>query len=165
MAMFDAPKKKTDGSQAVHSLLGKGTLWKGEIHCGQHSLRVEGTVEGTVHSEGEVVIAPSGLVNGTVNAKHMVVTGRAEGLFRIAECLEIHGTGTVEGDVEVGSLVVDEGGTLQGTCIRKGFKGRKEAVSTDRGEAPKSEAAGEVSRTGKPEPPAPEKPSARSPKG
>jgi cytoskeletal protein CcmA (bactofilin family) len=25
----------------------------------------------------------------------------------------------VEGDVEVGSLVVDEGGTLQGVCVRK----------------------------------------------
>ena len=28
--------------------------------------------------------------------------------------------GRVEGEVEVGSLVVDEGGTLQGTCTRRG---------------------------------------------
>jgi cytoskeletal protein CcmA (bactofilin family) len=39
--------------------------------------------------------------------------------MKITDCLEIHGTGYVEGDVEVGSLVVDEGGTLQGVCIRK----------------------------------------------
>ncbi len=114
-------QKSKDHSPVVHSLLGKGTLWKGDIHTGEHSLRIEGTVEGTIHSEGEVTIAPSGLVNGTIHAKHMIATGRAKGVFKILECLEIHGTGCVEGDVEVGSLVVDEGGTLQGTCTRRGM--------------------------------------------
>jgi len=114
-------QKSKEHSPVVHSLLGKGTLWKGEIHTGEHSLRIEGTVEGSIHSEGEVTIAPTGLVNGTIHAKHMIATGRAKGVFKILECLEIHGTGCVEGDVEVGSLVVDEGGTLQGTCTRRGM--------------------------------------------
>ena len=113
-------KKKVEATQAVHTLLGKGTIWKGDIHSGPNSIRIEGTVEGTIHSEGEVTIAPSGIVKGTIHAKHLIVTGRVEGIFKIAECLEIHGTGWVEGEVEVGSLVVDEGGTLQGSCTRKG---------------------------------------------
>lgn len=124
--MFQPAKKRLDSAPAIHTLLGKETLWKGEIHAGGNSLRVEGTVEGTIHSDGEVTVAPSGVVNGTINARHLIVTGRVEGVFRISECLEIHGTGCVEGDVEVGSLVVDEGGTLQGTCTRKG--GAKEAA-------------------------------------
>lgn len=114
------PKKKPEAAPAIHSLLGKGMLWKGEIHCGKDSLRIEGTVEGTIHSEGEVVVAPTGLVNGIIHARHLIVTGRVEGVFRIHECLEIHGTGSVEGEMEVGSLVVDEGGILQGVCTRKG---------------------------------------------
>lgn len=117
-------EKKTNGQvPACHTLLGKGTLWKGEIHTGATSLRIEGSIEGTVHSEGEVTIAPSGVVTGTIKAKHLIVTGKAEGVFRIEQCLEIHGTGCVEGDVEVGALVVDEGGILQGTCVRRGHKG------------------------------------------
>jgi len=119
-------KKKVEATQAVHTLLGKGTVWKGDIHSGPNSIRIEGTVEGTIHSEGEVTIAPSGIVKGTVHAKHLIVTGRVEGIFKIAECLEIHGTGWVEGEVEVGSLVVDEGGTLQGSCTRKGAHKPKE---------------------------------------
>ncbi len=116
-------EKKTNGQvPACHTLLGKGTLWKGEIHTGGTSLRIEGTVEGSIHSEGEVTIAPSGVVNGTIHAKHLIVTGKADGVFRIEQCLEIHGTGCVEGDVEVGALVVDEGGILQGTCVRRGHK-------------------------------------------
>ena len=112
-------KKNKEHSPVVHSLLGKGTLWKGEIHTGEHSLRIEGTVEGAIHSEGEVTIAPTGFVNGTIHAKHMIATGRAKGVFKILECLEIHGTGLVEGEAEVGSLVVDEGGRLQGSCTHR----------------------------------------------
>jgi cytoskeletal protein CcmA (bactofilin family) len=119
--MFE--KKQNGQVPACHTLLGKGTLWKGEVHAGTTSLRIEGSVEGTIHSEGEVTIAPSGVVKGTIHAKHMIVTGHAEGVFRIQQCLEIHGTGCVEGEVEVGALVVDEGGILQGTCIRRGYKG------------------------------------------
>ena len=118
MAVF-RNKSKPESAPAIHSLLGKDVLFKGEIHTNSHSFRVEGVVEGTIHSTGEVSIAPGGLVKGTILAKHLVVTGRAEGTMKISDCLEIHGTGYVEGDVEVGSLVVDEGGILQGVCVRR----------------------------------------------
>lgn len=119
MAVFRNSRPKPEAAPAIHSLLGKDVTFTGEIHTGARSFRVEGTVDGIIHSTGEVSIAPGGLVKGTIFAKHLVVTGRAEGTMKITDCLEIHGTGYVEGDVEVGSLVVDEGGTLQGVCIRK----------------------------------------------
>jgi len=134
-------KKRLESVQAIHTLLGKGTVWRGDIHSGPNSLRIEGSVEGAIHSEGEVTIAPSGYMKGTIHAKHLIVTGKVEGVFKIAECLEIHGTGWVEGEVEVGSLVVDEGGTLQGNCSRRGATKPKE----------KEGQVGAVSKPGKPE--------------
>ncbi len=128
MAVFRS-KPKPEPAPAIHSLLGKDVLFKGEVHTNTRSFRVEGIVEGTIHSKGEVSIAPGGLVKGTIFAKHLVVTGRAEGTMKISDCLEIHGTGYVEGDVEVGSLVVDEGGTLQGVCVRKDQKSGKEEAN------------------------------------
>jgi cytoskeletal protein CcmA (bactofilin family) len=129
--MFSS-KKRPEQAQAIHTLLGKGTLWKGEIQAGVNSLRIEGTVEGDIQSEGEVTVAPTGIVRGTINAKHLIVTGRVEGNFKIHECLEIHGTGWVEGEVEVGSLVVDEGGTLQGHCARRGHAPAEKAEKPER---------------------------------
>jgi cytoskeletal protein CcmA (bactofilin family) len=123
MAVFRSSKPKPEPTPAIHSLLGKDVLFKGEVHTSARSFRVEGVVEGTIHSTGEVSIASGGLVKGTIFAKHLVVTGRAEGIMKISDCLEIHGTGYVEGDVEVGSLVVDEGGILQGVCVRKDHTG------------------------------------------
>ena len=133
--MFSS-KQRSDQSQAIHTLLGKGTLWKGEVHAGLNSLRIEGSVEGSIQSEGEVTIAPTGNVKGTIEAKHLIVTGRIEGTFKIKECLEIHGTGYVEGDVEVGSLVVDEGGTLQGNCARRGIEKTEKVEKAEKAERP-----------------------------
>lgn len=118
--MFTKPPKKPEPTPAIHTILGQETLFNGEIHTGTRSLRIEGRVEGIVHSQGEIIVAPTGVIHGTVHAKHLIVTGRVEGVAKVEECLEIHGTGFVEGEVEVGSLVVDEGGTLQGTCSRRG---------------------------------------------
>lgn len=103
-------------ADSIFTLLGEGTHWQGEIMAGANGLRVEGVVEGTILSEGQVVVAPTGVVKGTIHAKHLTVTGRVEGVIKVAGCLEILGSGWVEGEVELSSLVVDEGGTLQGTC-------------------------------------------------
>jgi len=117
--MFHLGKKTgppRPAADLICTLLGEGTHWQGEIHAGPSGLRVEGVVEGTIISEGQVVVAPTGLVKGTIHAKHLTVTGRVEGVFKVTGCLEILGTGWVEGEVEMGSLVVDEGGVIQGTC-------------------------------------------------
>ena len=111
-------KSRASGALAT-SRVGEGTHWQGEIQAGPEGLCVEGSVEGTILSEGQVVVAPTGLVKGTIHARHLTVRGRVEGIFKVAECLEILGSGWVEGEVELGTLVVDEGGTLQGTCVRR----------------------------------------------
>jgi cytoskeletal protein CcmA (bactofilin family) len=103
-------------ADSIFTLLGEGTHWQGEILAGANGLRVEGMVEGTILSEGQVVVGPTGVVKGTIHAKHLTVTGRVEGIVKVSGCLEILGTGWVEGEVELSSLVVDEGGTLQGSC-------------------------------------------------
>ena len=133
MAVFRNSKPKPEPAPAIHSLLGKDITIKGEVHTGAKSFRVEGIVEGIIHSTGEVSIASGGLVKGTIFAKNLVVTGRAEGIIKITDCLEIHGTGYVEGDVEVGSLVVDEGGTLQGVCVRKDQAGKLDTNGVAKG--------------------------------
>jgi len=129
--MFNSGKtsdKSRLAPDATTTVLGEGTHWQGEINAGSNGLLIEGSVEGTILSVGLVVVAPSGVVNGTIQARHLTVRGRVEGIFRVEERLEIQGTGWVEGEVELGTLVVDEGGTLQGTCMRRLPAKPKEAV-------------------------------------
>ena len=118
--MFNDSKAKgvrAHGFQEVRTVLGEGTRWQGDLHVGAEGLRVEGEVEGTLLSEGDVVVAAGGWVRGTLQVRNLRVSGRVEGVVRVMGCLEIQRTGWVEGEMELGSLVVDEGGTLQGTCM------------------------------------------------
>jgi len=114
--MRGTTKPRSAGASSTY--LGEGSHWLGEIRIGPGELCIEGSLEGTVLSEGHVTIAATGLVKGAIHAKRLSVMGRAEGVFKVEGCLEILGTGWVEGEVELGTLVVDQGGTLQGTCTQ-----------------------------------------------
>ncbi|MDR2697759.1 MAG: polymer-forming cytoskeletal protein, partial [Holophagales bacterium] len=66
-------KKPFDNTTSVISILSRSSLWKGEIHAGSESLRVEGGLEGIIYSEGEVTVASTGVVKGTIHAKHLII--------------------------------------------------------------------------------------------
>lgn len=123
-----SPEKLRATAWASSSRLGAGTRWQGEIQAGIEGLCIEGRVDGSIVSEGQVVVAAGGLVRGTIHARNLTVRGRVEGIFRVAECLEILGSGWVEGEVELGTLVVDEGATLQGACVRRPTAHEKEPL-------------------------------------
>lgn len=110
---------RSHGSQHLRTVLGEGTRWTGDLVGGAEGLRVEGVVEGNLQCEGDVLVAASGLVKGTLQAHRLTVLGRVEGVLKVATCLEILDSGRVEGEVELGTLIVDEGGILQGTCVHR----------------------------------------------
>lgn len=112
-------KPRSQGSQDISTVLGPGTHWYGDIQVGVEGLRIEGTLEGGIQCKGDVVVAATGFVKGTIQARRLTVTGRVEGVFKVETCLEILDSGWVEGEVELATLVVDEGGTLQGTCVHR----------------------------------------------
>ena len=109
----EAESRKERRMTVIHSLA-KGMNWKGDIITGEQALCIEGTVDGNIMSNGEVSIAPSGLVRGTIQAVRLIVNGRVEGTLRISESLEVRNQGFVIGEAGWGTLIVDEGATLQG---------------------------------------------------
>jgi cytoskeletal protein CcmA (bactofilin family) len=130
------PTRKKGVQPNGATLVAKGATIRGEIHTGETALRVEGHFEGTIYSEGEVTIELGGTMVGTLSAHHLIVAGKAEGVFRVEGRLEIRATGNIEGEVEAASIVVDEGGVFEGSCSRPGGKPKGEAVS------PKADASG-----------------------
>jgi cytoskeletal protein CcmA (bactofilin family) len=112
-------KARSQGSQHLRTVLGEGTQWSGDIQAGADGLRVEGDVEGNILCQGEVMVTATGKVKGTVQARRLTVLGRVEGVLKVETCLEILESGRVEGEVELGTLIVDEGGMLQGTCVHR----------------------------------------------
>ncbi len=83
---------------------------------------MEGTVEGLVVSEAEVIVGPRGRIDGAVKAKHLVVNGEVDGRV-VCEQLDIMAAGTVRGELHTGRMTIEEGGRFLGQSMDLGEAG------------------------------------------
>jgi cytoskeletal protein CcmA (bactofilin family) len=91
------------------------TTIKGSITTAS-SLTVAGAVEGDINAGGEIAILDDALVRGDVSGPNIRIAGKVEGRIVASGRLVITAAGTVLGDISVRSLLIEEGGTLQGEC-------------------------------------------------
>lgn len=108
------------------TVVASGTTIAGTMR-GEGIIQVEGTVEGEIDLKGAVIVTPGGLVKGPVTADVIRVAGRIEGVVNARDHLFIEKTGSLQGDFTTVSLVVEDGGRLNGTASMpaKGAKGAK----------------------------------------
>ena len=93
---------------------------------GRGVVKVKGTVEGEINLEdGAVLIEPGGLVKGPVTAGTISIAGTIEGVVNAVEHLIIKKTGSLQGDFTTVSLVVEDGGRLNGTATMPERGGKK----------------------------------------
>jgi cytoskeletal protein CcmA (bactofilin family) len=109
--------------------IGEGVEMQGEIRF-KDTLRVDGKLRATITSDGELVIGPTGEVEGEITVTAATVSGRLRGNLRIKERLEVHGGGRVEGEVLLGrpGLVVHDGGVVEATVRMGTLKDGDEAA-------------------------------------
>jgi len=103
---------ETAGAEGI-SIIAHGMRVIGDLEA-PGIIRVEGTVEGAVRSGRQVLIGRLGVVKGDVHARDVVVGGRIEGNLVGVERVEIQGTSLVAGDIETRTIVVLEGGRING---------------------------------------------------
>ncbi len=78
------------------------------------------TLAGTLHGEGEIelkgamIVTSTGRVKGPVTADVVQVAGHIEGGVLARDHMRLEKTGSLEGDVTTVSLVVEDGGRLNG---------------------------------------------------
>lgn len=102
-------------SRAGSTVIAQGITFTGTLR-GEGVVQVEGVVEGEFSMTGAVIVAESGYVRGPITADVVRVAGRVEGSVRAREHMRLESTGTLEGDVTTASLVVEDGGSLDGRC-------------------------------------------------
>lgn len=111
--------KETNGQQQqvrdnVISIIGPGMRVTGDCET-DGTLRVEGTVEGTVRAGKAVVIGKDGVVLGDVATQDAIIGGRVTGAVIAESRLELQATCIVEGEIRARRIKLDEGGRVNGT--------------------------------------------------
>lgn len=113
--MFGKGAKAPVEEMASNNIIGQGTLIKGSVEAVGH-LRIEGRVLGNVHSQGKVVLGPSGVVEGDIIATNAEIGGQVLGLVEVGELLTLKPTAQVEGDIQAKTLSIEAGASFNGKC-------------------------------------------------
>ena len=108
-------KNKNQFVNGNMTIIGAGTVIEGVLKASA-SMRIEGTVNGDITSEGVVVIANEGVVNGNITAVDVKISGTVEGNLTIVGKTELIANGKLTGDIKTGSLSIDEPAVFQGNC-------------------------------------------------
>lgn len=90
------------------SLVAADAVWEGKLVT-DGNVRVEGTVHGEVQTTGTLFVAANAHIDGTVQARNILLAGEVEGQIHVNERLEILPGGSARGEIQTGSLVVHEG--------------------------------------------------------
>ena len=111
-------KKREFDENAVATIVGPGTVIKGEI-LSQGTVHIEGTVQGRIECEDTIVIQESGEVQADLIAGQIIISGSVEGNTFAHERLEITNKGRVVGNITAPRISIADGVIFEGQCTMK----------------------------------------------
>ena len=100
--------------QSTISIIASGMKVVGDCET-DGTIRIEGSVEGTVRAGKAVVVGKEGIVRGDITTQDAVVSGTVLGTLLIESRLELQATCRVDGDVRARRMQFEEGAILNGT--------------------------------------------------
>jgi cytoskeletal protein CcmA (bactofilin family) len=125
--MFKSEGKPSD----LNGFLDSGSHVHGELRF-QTSFRVDGKLEGTVVSDGDLIVGDGGEVEGDLRVGQIVVSGTVRGTIRASRRVHLSASGKVFADVDTPSLVIEDGAVFEGRCsmTREGREGAKSSAAS-----------------------------------
>ncbi len=117
--MFHTGKTAQKTKLMDRNVIAKNTTIVGDIKS-DGDFRVDGTLEGTLTTNGRVIIGTEGSIKGKVEAKNADIEGTFSGNLLVSNTLTIKATATISGEVVIGKLSVEPGASFNATCAMKG---------------------------------------------
>jgi cytoskeletal protein CcmA (bactofilin family) len=99
--------------ESVISIIGPGMTIVGDCET-DGTIRIEGSVEGSIKAGKAVVIGKQGVVTGDITTQDAVISGRVEGTLVAASRLELQATCRIEGEIHTRRMQLEEGAVLNG---------------------------------------------------
>ncbi len=113
---------------SVISIIGPGMKVVGDCET-DGTVRIEGTVQGSVRAGKAVVVGKDGLVEGDITTQDAVISGRVQGTLVAESRLELQTTCHVEGEVRARRMQLEEGAVLNGTVSMGDVAAKQPALS------------------------------------
>jgi len=107
---------------SIDTVIGINVTVKGNLY-NKGSIQVNGSVEGEVKSDENIMVGETAKIKGPVIASKVEVSGEVRGLVEAKDKLEINPTGKIFGDINAHSLIIKEGALFVGKSVMPSKEG------------------------------------------
>ena len=106
--------RKTETSNSVN-MIGAGTIINGDINS-KSDIRIDGTLKGSIKTNGKVVLGKEGVVEGDVVCKNADISGLLKAKITVSQLLSLKSTAKLNGDITTNQLSIEPGAAFTGSC-------------------------------------------------
>ena len=106
--------RKTDPSSSIN-MIGAGTVITGDIKS-KGDIRVDGSLNGSIETEGKVVVGQGGVVEGDVVCKDADIAGVLKAKISVSQLLSLKSSAKLNGDIITNKLSIEPGASFTGSC-------------------------------------------------
>ncbi len=117
--MFSNSSTNQKQKRMERNIISKNTTITGDV-ISEGDFRIDGTLEGSLKTNGKLIIGKEGKVNGKVEATNADIEGSFSGELLLQDVLTIKASANISGDVITGKLSVEPGAKFNGSCSMKG---------------------------------------------
>jgi len=100
----------------IIAVLGRGSEFEGKLTF-EGAIRIDGKFSGEIFSDGTLIIGDGALVKAEVTVASVVLQGELIGNVKAPNCLEIHSTAHLVGNIFTPTLSVEKGGVFEGNSV------------------------------------------------
>src|SRR5690349_13802057 len=118
LARRSGPTSTPAPSGSGYSLLDAQLVLTGDLDTAG-SLRIDGKLEGNVRRADTVVLGVGATMSGDVHAREVVIGGTITGNVHATERVELQATAIVTGDILTQTILVQEGGVVNGRVLMR----------------------------------------------
>lgn len=114
-ALGDKSSQDTSDSDNF-TFLGKGVDFKGVLNF-DGTIRIDGRVEGEVHTTGTLIIGEQAVIKGILSAGTLMTSGKVNGTVTATAKIQILKPGVLIGDIRTPGISIEDGATSMACVI------------------------------------------------
>jgi cytoskeletal protein CcmA (bactofilin family) len=104
-----------DGSAFINTLIGQGSSFRGDVTV-HGFFRVDGDFQGSITTEGRILVSPSGRIKGRLTGRDIVVGGVVKGDLYATERITLLASALIVGNLYAPRIRMEQGVLVEGYC-------------------------------------------------
>ncbi len=112
----------------IIAVLGRGSEFEGKLTF-EGALRIDGKFSGEIFSDGTLIVGDGAVVKAEVSVASVVIQGQITGNIKAPNCIELHSSAHLVGNIFTPTLSVEKGAVFEGNSVMdSGRKAPREAT-------------------------------------